>query len=291
MVQVAGPRHVAFVREGTLLAQQFDPVTWQLSGATTVLAPDVRFSAGNGRVGATASRTGTFAYAAGLGAGGSGDAQLAWLDRSGRELGRLGSPANLRGVELSPDGRFVATHADEGTATGDIWITDVERGTTTGVTVDPEHHNVAPVWTRDGRALVFTKQQDFAGPAVYEHTVGASTAPRLVTRARAVGNNPYAPTDLSAFGDLVLSGSGPTGPDIFRVPLAGGTPVPVVSGRAQEFAGQLSPDGRWLAFTSDEGGSPGVFVQRFPEGGSKLQVASSVSRWHVGGRTDVSSTS
>lgn len=159
---------------------------------------------------------------------------------------------------------------------------DVERGTTSRLTFDPERHNTSPVWTRDGQRVLYSTFRP--KPAIYEKAASGGDA-REVHVSK---SNQSLPWTTSTDGTLVL-GQGGAGQraDIFRMPLSGGTPAPVVVTSASELFPQLSPDGRWLAFTSDESGRNEVFIQSFPGSGTKLQVSTTGgqrARWRSDGR-------
>jgi len=217
----------------------------------------------------------------GLEAGGS-DAQLAWLDRSGRELEMVGSPANVRGLDLSLDGRRIALHIDDAPGRVDIWVMDVERGTTSRLTFDPERHNASPVWTPDGQHVLYSTFRPRS--TIHEKAASGGEA-REVHISRGSQSLPWG---ASMDGTLILGeGGGGQRADIFRMPLTGGPPSAVVATNAWEGFGQLSPDGRWLAFGSDESGRREVFIQSFPVPGTKLQVSTTGGvrpRWRGDGR-------
>jgi Tol biopolymer transport system component len=211
------------------------------------------------------------------------DSQLAWLDRSGRELGTLGSPATIRGVELSPDGRRVAIHTEDGQDRGDIWVIDVERGTRTRLTFDPEQHNQAPVWTPDGRRIVFAKQ-GIGKSGIYERAANGVGPERLVHEAKTLTYPLSIERDGAA---IVAMQTTDRRTDLLRLPTTGNQLVGVVESRAQDGAGQVSPDGRWLAFQSNESGAFQVFLQSLASPGTKLQVSidsGARPRWRADGR-------
>jgi Tol biopolymer transport system component len=283
MVEFAEPEFLLFVRDGALMAQRFDLATLQVAGEPVVVSDRVQGSGANGRVGVSASRTGVVVFRQGLGESGA-DAQLAWLDRTGRELGTVGVPANIRGFELSPDGRRVAVHADNGPGRGDIWVTDVERGTTSRLTFDPENHSMAPVWAADGRRILFAKR---GTSTIYDRDANGVGEERLIYQGKGA-LSPY-PTAVSSDGTLVLGQlvADARRWDIFALSQPGGAPAPIVSGLGLEAFGQVSPNGRWLAFQSNQSGRSEVFIQSFPAAGTKLQVSTTGGirpRWRGDGR-------
>jgi Tol biopolymer transport system component len=281
MVEFAEPEFLLFSRSGALTVQRLDLRTLQTIGDPMVLSAAVQ-GANNGRLGVSASSTGVLAYMRSLGEV-AADSQLAWLDRSGRELGTLGSPATIRGVELSPDGRRVAIHTEDGQDRGDIWVIDVERGTRTRLTFDPEQHNQAPVWTPDGRRIVFAKQ-GIGKSGIYERAANGVGPERLVHEAKTLTYPLSIERDGAA---IVAMQTTDRRTDLLRLPTTGNQLVGVVESRAQDGAGQVSPDGRWLAFQSNESGAFQVFLQSLASPGTKLQVSidsGARPRWRADGR-------
>jgi serine/threonine protein kinase len=282
MADFAPPDRVLFVNEGALLTQRFDASTLQLREEPVVVAEGVQTTP-NGRAGFSVSANGVLVYRATEGVS-AADSQLAWLDRSGKDISRVGSAASIRGFELSPAGDRAVFHVEERPGSGDLWIADIERGSRSRLTFDPARHNSAPVWSPDGNRIIFTKSAP--SWALYEKNSNGVGDERLLYESK----TPITPWSVSQDGKtLVLSESAPaTGADLMTMPLAGGSaPSIFIKAPAQQTFGHLSPDGNWLAYTSTESGTAEVYVQSFPTPGTRYQVSKDGGfqpRWRGDGR-------
>ena len=218
------------------------------------------------------SVSGTGALAFPQSDGRPGQVSMRWIDRQGRPLGRVGLPgATSYGQVLSPDGRKVAFNSYLAT-TSDLYLLDILRDATTRFTTDGANEQF-PVWSPDSAQIVFSSNQT-GFYNMYLKPASGIVGERLFAKA---SSNPYA-NDWSRDGKTIIySNADPsTQGDIWRTNADGsGEPVPFVKTAAHEEAAKLSPDGHWLAYTSNETGATEVFIQRFPEGGDKLQVSTS----------------
>ena len=181
---------------------------------------------------------------------------------------------------LSPDGTRIAG-VSSGDSRSDIWIADLERGATSRLTY--EHTNAAPVWSADGRALYFASRTD--GPfEIWTRDVEGRLPSRRLLRAE----HHAIPASASADGGRLafVQPSASTRADIWMLPLAGGSPTPIVQGPFDETAPAFSPDSTLLAYQSSEGGRWEVFVQTLADG--RRVVASTDGgerpRWSADGR-------
>ncbi len=218
--------------------------------------------------------------------------QLTWFDRSGRKLGVLGRMADYGNLELSPDGRRIAVGVltDPRRGTRDIWIVDAVTGAHTAFTSDPADENWA-VWSPDGSALIFNSGRD-GGLDLYR-------APARAVDPRAgepllVDSDAKWPVSWSSDGRwlLYVIGGRQGGNHIRVLPLEGGRP-PIPYRQEQESDSEnwaaLSPDGKWVAYSSTESGQPEVYVAPFPAtgAGSKQLVSHGggvQARWRRDGR-------
>ena len=273
--------HLLTVSNGTLFAHPFDASRLAITGDPLAIA-----GRGTGIAGASTnqsaiwvSNSGVLVYASGF--KDSGD--LIWFDRDGKTLGTPVQSGNILHFRLSPDeSQLATTVVDQATNTSDIWISDLRRGSTTRLTSDPAN-DLGALWSRDGTRLVF--RSDRVGTQnLFERSSQSGVEDRLL--ARIVINNP---TDWSPDGRFVL----------FHTPLAGMSQdiqllnvqdesvTPFLNTRFQEYDGRFSPDGRWVAYTSEESGRPEIHVRSFPSLGEKTVVSTgggSTPRWRNDGK-------
>ncbi len=258
-VVYAPPGYLLYVREQTLVAQPFDAASQAITGEPIPIGEGLGVNA-VGLASFSLSETGVLAFRP----GGAAGRRLVWFDRSGKETPALEETRNYADVWLSPDGKRLAL--DGG---GDIWIRDLVRGVTSRFTFDAEPE-FTPVWSPDGRRIVYSKQGK-AWDLYTKDAAGTGEPVPLVETAE----NKYA-TDWSRDGAYVIYTSlGPaTNGDLWAFPVAGDKkPIPLVRTRFVEDGGSVSPDGKLLAYHSNESGRTEVYVQEFPEARSKWQVS------------------
>ena len=274
------PDWVLFLRQGTLVARHFDSTRGELTGDLITVADPVGPDVSNFSPASSASREGIVAYRS----IGTGRRQLIWFDRTGKLLSTLGVPDDneLVAPSLSPDGLRVAAHR---TLLGntDIWIFDTARATR--FTFDAGR-DLFPIWSPDGSHIAFDsnrsghryfyqKRSDLAGADV----------PFLETPEDKVLND-WSPDGQSIL--YVTPNNPKTGADIWYVPLSGDRkPIPFVVTPFLERAGQFSPDGRWVAYQSNETGRYEIYIRSFPGPGGQQQVSTSggiQARWRSDGQ-------
>jgi len=292
---VAGGKYLVFMRDSTLMAAPFDAAQVQIAGGAQGVVEGVQVSlnAPNGsiRVGAgefTVSDSGTLAYLPGdifTDSGGT----LTWLDRQGRTEPIDMESHGYLSPRLSPNGRqaFIGNAGLQPS----LWIYDFDRHTTMKVAADvaTDVQTTRAIWTPDGQALVVGgwRKQD---RGLYRVTIGGSgVAEHLPGGVR----NPV-PTGWSHDGrelvylESVRTIDGGTGTsDIFAVSLADKTIRPLVQTKGNDSFPAVSPDGQWLAYTSDESGPAEVLVQPYG-GGARVTVSTHggiASRWTRDGKT------
>ncbi len=265
--------HLLFIRQGTLLAQKFDPDSPALTGSPFSVAEQVAVdAAAAGNLAAvSASSAGPIAYRAGSG---SGQRQFVWFDRSGREIGRVGGPDASTPINpsLSPDGRRVAVRRLVN-GNSDIWLLDVARNVLSRFTFDPAIE-FAAVWAPDGSRLAFNSNRNGAFDLFQKSAAGAGVEDVLLVTPQL-----KTPGDWSLDGRFLLyrDVDPRTGWDLWALPLEGDRkPFPVVRTDFEERDGQFSPDGRWIAYQSNESGRVEIYVQPF--GGPEARAR---GKWQV----------
>ena len=274
------PGHLLFVREGTLLRQSFDAKTLELSGDATPVAEQVAVV---GVLGAfSVSQNGVLAYRAGPGT--SGNVQLTWIDRTGRVIETFGAAAPYRGVDVSGDGKRIAVHRHDVNG-GDIWLFEsARRGTMSRFTFDAEQDNSMPIWSPDGSRIAFGSLRNGKW-GVYEKAANGTGGEQLLVES----DLPKMPMSWSPDGQfLVFWVVDPkTSQDVWIIPLTGDKkPIPLLHTAFNEGHAQVSPNGKWISYTSTETGRQEIYVRSFPSGDAKWQISASggsFSRWRPDG--------
>jgi len=277
-----GTGHLIFMRGATLMAQPFDPNKMTLSGEPAAIADGIdSFSARNYGL-FSVSNTGTLVYRKGPGT----QTVLTWFDQEGHPTGALGDPTEYAFPAVSPDGSRVAV-AMGAPASRDIWILDGVRGTSTRFTFDPapdEH----PAWSPDGKNIAFSSTRGEQAD-LYTKPADGSGEEKLLLKTDA----PKVVDGWTRDGRFLLFNSNGTGYDIWALPFTGeAKPVPLLQTPFVEVQATVSPDGRWLAYTSDESAGYEVYVRPFtptaPSGtGAKWLVSKGGglgARWRPDGK-------
>jgi Tol biopolymer transport system component len=194
-----------------------------------------------------------------------------WFDRAGKQIGTLGDPAAYIGLEFSPDGKRAAVSIPDDTKNGrDIWIFDVARGLRTRFTFGPADA-LDSVWSPDGTTIMFNSRRKGTLDLYRKASSGAGSEELLIA-----DNVDKIPMSWSPDGKLILyAGYGASRKnDLFVLPAAGEPkPTLVIQSGFSEDQGRISPDGRWIAYSSNESGRYEVYVAPFPGTGGKWQVS------------------
>jgi len=252
-IEYSPPGFLVFARDGALFAQKFDEKKRSFLGEPSIVASNVHVFLGPAHSTFSVSTTGVLAYRTA-----PRPSRLMWLDRQGRELGRLGEPAVVKGIRISPDGARAAVDIeDRRTGTSDVWLFEVARAISTRLHFDATDEN-NPVWSPDGTKLVY--RSDRKGPPdIYEITVGVPGSERPFLEQVGVQQ----PEDLSKDGrNLAYVNQAQSGLwNIWLLPLqAGGRASPWLNSKFNETSPRFSPDGRWIAFESNESGTPEIYA-------------------------------
>ena len=276
----ADPGYLLFAREGSLLAQRFNPGRLEPEGEAVSVAGDVLFFTDVSGLQASVSGSRALVYGRWF-----HEKKLVWVDRKGAELGTLGPVGDYGDVDISPDGRRIAVSMSD-QARGqnvDVWVLDAERGQTSRLTSE-RTDEFRPLWFPDGRQLAY--ESDHLGfYDIYRRSADGGPEEAMLLDKHDKGIE-----DISADGRYALYTSATDGPrgDLWALPLSG-KPDPIRLTQTPEFTEgtpRFSPDGRWIVFRSDETGRPEIYVQPFPSG-PKKQISSgggSTPVWSRDGR-------
>jgi Tol biopolymer transport system component len=263
--QYLDPGFLVYSREGTLVAQRFDEKSGRLSGDPFSVADRVRYFFSTASA-AFAARAGTIAYLSQPDA-----SRLAWYDRSGRETAKLGASGNYLDVYLTADGRrLLFDRTRPGLETYHVWSYDLERGIESPVTngIDTE---AFPRLLADGKTLIFSAVRG-TPPLLRRRDLATGKETALTEGRRAFQK----PEDVSPDGrTLVFVERTETGNfDIWSLDLEkAAQPAPVLQSSFDKQAVRFSPDGRFIAFISNESGRNEVYVTPFPGPGERVRVS------------------
>jgi len=278
--------YLLFVREGNLLAQRFDASRLELSGEPVVMAESMNYlgsSVPDGYAAFSAAKGGILTFrgsdAAAL--------QLRWFDRSGKALGTVGPEAGWDEPAMSRDGkRLIVSKFDQKSPQDgvNLWAIDLSRGTLSRLTFG-SGTSVSGVWSPDGSDLVFARQKSRGFDLYRTSTTGATPEARILS-----SDSGAWPDDWSRDGGYLLyeSTDPKTRSDLWVMPMkGGGKPFPYIQAPFDQGHGQFSPDGRFVAYTSNESGREEVYVQTFPRLTGKWQISTAGGDqpyWRADGR-------
>jgi serine/threonine protein kinase/Tol biopolymer transport system component len=272
---------IVFVRGTTLMAQHLDLNQGELTGDPMRLADPVSTNS-LGFGGFSVSADARLAYRSGVG----GLDQLKWYDRTGKAMGVAGEPDSSAPLypELSPDGAHVALQRTIQT-NFDVWLMDLVRGNMTRFTFDPANEG-RPVWSPDSTKIAFDSYKKGFANLYLKPSSGAGIEELLLETQ----NNKFA-QDWSKDGRFLLYQEldPKTGRDLWALPITGNDrkPIVIIKTPFDELNGQFSPDGRWVAYETNESGRFEIVVQPFPSPTGKWQVSTGGGiqpRWRNDGK-------
>jgi serine/threonine protein kinase len=266
----------------SLRAIPIDTSKGTTQGESQVVADQVGFQPAVYWGAFSAAENGTIVYNQTVGAGRS---VLTWYDRAGKELGHVGDVGVLANPTLSPDNSRVAVDiADARASNVNIWISDLKKGTNSRFTFGPAE-DVAGVWSRDGSSVayrsiltnyshIFSKQAQALQPAKSIFEIAHDD----------IVPNSWSPGDKEVLCTLqpVTGGS-----RLVLIPASGGEATPFLVTKAEVTNGQISPDGKWVAYVSNESGDWEIYVTTFPAASGKWQVSrggGTEPRWRGDGK-------
>ena len=276
--------HLLYRAGSTLMARPFDASGQEFTGDPVPLATDIpggSISWGGAQFGV--SDAGVLIHMRGVGAART---LLTWRDRDGEVLDTIGDPAGYWEPCLSHDGTRIATSV--GQDVGDIWIYDLERDLRTRFTFDPADDRT-PLWSPDDSRLAFTSTRKAAGEIYVRPTSGQGDAQLLLTADTQAELTDWSSDGRLVFFDRLIPSD--HGWDVWTLDMQTYEAMPLLTGKFEQMDASLSPDGKWLAFASDESGKMEIYVQSFPEKTGRWMVSSDTGprnaerpRWRDDGR-------
>jgi serine/threonine-protein kinase len=290
LARYVAPGYLVFLRaDGAMLAAPFDQDNFKLTGSAVPLFEGV-MTKGVGSADVAISPTGTLVYVPGLASTSGGVAEMVWVSREGGVTPLnpplAYNPSTNLALSLSPNGTRVAIDVI-GTASLDIWIKQLPSGPLSRLTFGTRAA-YRPRWTPDGQSVIYLAVVDSGPSAVWKKKADGSAAATLVWRVPGRG---IAEASLSNDGQWLIyrinADSGNR--DVYAVrPGRDTVATPLLTDRFNEEGPALSPDGKWLAYSSNESGRSEIFVRPFPNtAGGRWQISTaggSAARWAHSGR-------
>jgi serine/threonine protein kinase len=265
----APPGYLLFLRGRALMAQPFNADKLQLSGDPLPIVDQIGYSATTARTLFSVSNTGVLAYRPNV----PSNTQLVAYDRAGNQLEKVGNEGDFLGLSLSDDDKRIAvSRLDPDVGSYDLWILELEGGKALRLTFD-QTNETFPMWSPDGSRIVFTSNKNGEADLYQRLSNGAGSDELLYG-----SNNLKAATDWSSDGQFIVyeDRDPKTNHDLWVLPRSGDRkPFAVVQTTFNEMKGRLSPDGKWIAYQSNESGSNQIAVQTFPPSGARWQVSTS----------------
>jgi eukaryotic-like serine/threonine-protein kinase len=281
------PGYIFYVdRKRRLVSSPFDVPKGVVSGEPQVMAESVGYMPAILWGAFSAAGDGSLVYSTGTGTSLS---QLTWLDRTGKELGHVGESGTLANPVLSPDERRVAVDiADLKANNVDIWLERVEENASTRFSFGPSEE-ASGVWSRDGRTIAYRSVGEVvrllakaASGLERERTVWSTDVDQDVLA------NSWTLDNQQILCTVFLKDrSSDRATGLFLIPAAGGEPKPFLETRGSDRSGQISPDGKWVAYASTESGDWEIYVTTFPGAAGKWQVSrggGTEPRWRGDGK-------
>ncbi|MCI0656736.1 MAG: protein kinase, partial [Acidobacteria bacterium] len=268
--------YLLYVRDKVLVAQAFDEKHLSLAANSVPVAEEVQYASGFFYAAFSVSRNGVLVYRTG---GERANISLGWVDLQGKQAGVIagfppGVGLGLSYPVLSPDGgRLAFSLEDPQSGRNDVWTLDLGRGVSTRLTFGAGDEQ-APCWSPDGKRIMYSRL-DGATMNLYTKASdgGGGESPVVESGVHKVA------FDWSSDGRFVVVGTlSPAAQlqnDLFMLSMGAEPKLsPFLQTSFQEVAPKFSPDGRWLAYWSDESGSQSLYVTPFPGPGGKYQIAS-----------------
>jgi Tol biopolymer transport system component len=271
--------HLLFVRGATLMAAAFDPKRLEVVGPAVPVVQGVSSDETGGHSRYAVASNGTLIYAPGSASEGN-ESALVHVDLESGEASALS--AELRNYDdprVSPDGMHVATSVREPDGHAQIWVTDLSNGGATQLTFEGTQ-NRHPVWTRDGREVLYTSRRGDVFSIYRKAADGTGETTHVLDGSERLVATDVLPGDVLVYQDQGEADSR----DLLTFDLDdGGAPMPFLATAADEYSARVSPDGAWIAYLSNETGETRVYVRPYPStsGGQRAvsQEESSAPVW------------
>jgi len=271
----------------SLRAVSLDPGNGTVTGDAQLVTDQVGFQPSVYWGAFSVAKNGTIVYNPTVGAGLSA---LTWYDRTGKELGRVGEIGVLSNPTLSPDdGRLAVDVADTKANNINIWLSDLKRDTYSRFTFDSSE-DVGGVWSRDGSLIAYRSLQSSDTNVFVKQTQGLQPPHSIISlKERSRATDDLNPNSWSLDGAQLLCTLQPAtgGTQLVLLPTSGGNMTPFLTTKTSETNGQISPDGKWVAYASNESGDWEIYVTTFPTAAGKWQVSQSGGsepRWRGDGK-------
>jgi len=275
--------HLLYMQQGTLFAMPFHAGRLEMTGQAVPALEGLSANPGIGGAQLAFSDDGTLVYVPGSAQ--AGTRQIDWMTRDGKTSVLRAAKSIWSSPKFSPDGQKLAMEVSDGKQR-DIWVYEPARDTITQLTFDPANDR-HPAWTPDGKRIVFDSDRAKGGVSnlYWVNADGTGEPTRLTDSTNAQQMPSVHPS--GAFIAFHESRGGATGLDLMVLPLEGdpirgwkpGQPAAFLATPATEVTPVFSPDGRWLAYQSNEGGSSDIYVRSFPGPGGKWRVSTEGGSW------------
>jgi Tol biopolymer transport system component len=268
---------------GALVAAPVDVAAGKLTAAPQVIASKTARSTSTYYGSFSVSQGSTVAYSA---ESATNRSQLTWFDENGKEIGRVGPVGVIANPTISPDGTRVALDSNDLKANNvDVWVFELAHGGGSRFTFNPSDE-VTPVWSRDGSTIAYRTQGSTLSNIELKKANGLETVRVLANLGSFSGDiipNSWSPGDR----EILFMSQNPKNCDLMLLPADGSKPRPFLTSPASKVNGQISPDGKWVAYASDEAGDWEVYVTTFPGANGKWQISSgngTEPRWRGDGK-------
>lgn len=276
-----GATYLLYTKGSQLLAQSFDTNRLEMTGRPISIVPNVSIETtlGIARASVSASQNGILAYRT---QSPEDSSELRWFDRQGRPLGLIGAPGSYTNPALSPDERkLIVSRTDPQIQTRDLWLFDLATGASSRFTFDPDDEDFA-LWSKDGSRIAYNVVHDGIAH-IFEKPIAGDVQPELFMPLKDQFGDYETIRSWSPDGRFFLFGRGLNVKDVWALRMDDHK----ILGPYNIGSPRVSPNGKWVAFTSEESGQSEVYVEGFPKAEGKWQVSTqggAEPSWRADGR-------